>query len=114
MKNFAPGVILIISLLSCDDIEKYGKSSIITFNLKDNSRISEIKLSELGFSEIEYIPLESNDNCMIPAIDAMVLNWGGCRVIIIGDNILIKNWNTILKFKDDGTFISKKIGRAHV
>jgi hypothetical protein len=107
MKRITLCLILIVLLIGCKNTEKYEKSSIITFNLKDNSKISTLRLSELGFSEIKYIPLESNENCMIPSIEAMVLNWGSYRIIFVDDIILIKNWNTILKFKDSGAFINR-------
>jgi hypothetical protein len=49
--------LLIIVAISC---KSQDNNKIITFNLKDLPKISEVKLSDLGFEDIEYILLETN------------------------------------------------------
>ena len=54
--------LLILVTISC---KSQDNNHIITFNLKDLPKISEVKLSDLGFEDIEYIPLETNEQCII-------------------------------------------------
>ena len=48
-------------IISCQSANSKDKSQIRTFDLKELPKISEIKLSDLGFVDIEYIPLKTND-----------------------------------------------------
>ncbi|MGE5458584.1 MAG: 6-bladed beta-propeller [Methanococcaceae archaeon] len=89
--------IVSIGSVSVDD------SSIVTFNLKELPKVSEIKLSELGFADIEYVPLESNEQCMISGTDDLLT---GNKFIIGERNYIIQRYTTILEFNTDGSFIT--------
>ena len=66
--------ILIISLLmiNCRNANKKDGNQIKTFNLKELPEITNIKLSDLGFVDIEYIPLETNELSMISGINSVI------------------------------------------
>jgi len=101
-KNLKKFMILALFVISCQVTNNRDKNQIITFNLREFPKISTIKLSELGFVDIKYIPLETTDQSIISRINE----------IKIGDGFfLIKLFNTILKYQDDGSFITK-IGRV--
>jgi len=82
-----------------------NKDSILVFNIDKPGNISDISLSELGFKDIEYIPLETKKECLI----------GNIYKLYTGtDFYLVHNFGNILKFSSDGTFIAKigKQGRG--
>ncbi len=101
MKAIVKILIIIIGTASCQISTKKEESKIRTFNLREKPEISEIKLSDLGFVDIEYIPLETTDQSAIGRF--------GLRSVtdrfIIGDSFyIIKQFNSIVKFRDDGSF----------
>jgi hypothetical protein len=88
------------------------KNQIITFDLKKFPKITTVKLSDLGCVDINYVPLETNDQSFISGnFDLMSM---GFRIIAGKDYYIVKNFNTIKKFRDDGTFVAKigKEGRG--
>ena len=92
--------ILIISLfvMSCQNANNMNEKQIKIFDLKVLPKITEIKLSELGFIDIEYIPLETIEHSVISKINE----------IHVGNNyFLIKFLNQILKFQSNGSFVTK-------
>jgi hypothetical protein len=92
--------ILIFSLfvISCQNSNYSDKNQIITFDLKELTKITNIKLSDLKFDDIEYIPLETNEHCLFQGIyDLKVGN----------DFFLIDAFDRILEFKTDGSFVTK-------
>lgn len=92
--------VLILSLfvISCQNSNKKDENRIITYNLKELPEISKIKLSDLGFVDIEYLPLETNEQCMIPRIND----------IIVGKDYFLTHFFTkIYKFRSDGSFVAK-------
>jgi len=46
------------ALIVCNNIDFRKGNKIITFNLGNDLKITTIKLSDLGFEDIKYIPLE--------------------------------------------------------
>jgi hypothetical protein len=100
--------ILLISLLAidCQNAYKKDENQIKTFHLKGLPEITDIKLSDLGFVDIEYIPLETNELSLISKTNSVIHNWNG--KFIVGKNyFLIKYWTTILMFRSDGSFVSR-------
>ncbi len=62
-----------------------------------------IKLSDLGFKDIEYIPLETNESSIIGPDDVFLP-----IKIIAGENyFLINRFTSILKFQSNGSFQTK-------
>jgi len=99
--------ILIYSLLliCCKSTEKKDENHIKTFNLKELPKMTSVRLSDLGFEDIEYIPLETTENCLVDNINE----------INVGDRFyLIKSSSTIFKFQNNGSFVTKigTIGRG--
>ena len=100
--------ILIISLiaLSCQSEQNKDKNKIVTFDLKERPKLSTVKLSELGFIDIEYIPLETKESSFISWSNNPL---GRGKIRFGGRFYIVKNANNILKFRDNGLF-EKKIG----
>lgn len=97
-------VFLIFFALSCCTSEKnITNQEIVTFNLKKLPELSEVKLTELGFSDIEYIPLETISKSVVEDDNLILRN-----KLIFGDNIFIlKQLKTILEFQTDGKFVTQ-------
>ena len=97
--------ILIISLfvISCQNAKNKDKNQIVTFDLKVLPKITNVKLSDLGFVDIEYIPIETNEQSLITGSDDLFLG----NKIITGDRVfLIQHLNKILKFDSKGSFVT--------
>ncbi|MBN1186490.1 MAG: 6-bladed beta-propeller [Bacteroidales bacterium] len=99
--------ILILSLivLSCNDATKKVED-LKTFDLTSLSETSTLNLSDLGFKDIKYIALETTDSSLIqrkysPLSFYKILSGNGF--------FIIRQFTTVLKFRDDGSFI-RKIG----
>jgi len=74
------------------------EAQLSEFDIRNLSGVTEIKLSELGFSDIEYIPLETNQSCLLTRItDLRAVN----------DFFLVQYFTTIFKFDKTGKFITK-------
>lgn len=104
------GKILVSSLLiiCCRNTAEKSENQIITFDLRELPRISEVKLSDLGFVDIEYIPTETSEQSLITGSDDLITG----NKIIVGNNFfLIKHYTTILKFNNDGSF-ETRIGKV--
>jgi hypothetical protein len=108
-------LILILSLyplvISCQNSNNKDKNQIKTFDLKELPKQTLIRLSELGFTDIEYIPLETNEQSLISGTDEVFFP----IKIIVGENFYIINrFNTILKFHGNGSFQTKigNVGRG--
>jgi len=104
MKSFIK--ILIISLIinSCQSANNKEKSQIRTFDLKELPKISDVKLSDLGFVDIDYIPLETNEQSAIGRFDLRAVTH---RFIAGNSFFIIKLFNDIVKFQSDGTFLTR-------
>lgn len=102
-------IVLISQLLivSCQRTQKMAENQILTFDLSEVPKITNIALSDLGFVDIEYIPLETNELNLISGIDNIYFNDYNINKIIVGDGYyLIKNGERIFKFNDNGSFIT--------
>jgi hypothetical protein len=99
-------VFLIIFLIgySCKNVKHVDDSAIVTFDLKELPEISNLKLTDLGFVDIEYIPLETNAQSMISGTEDLLT---GNKFIIGERNYIIQRFTTILEFKTDGRFITR-------
>ena len=101
-------IIYFLILIGCN----LQQNELKTFNLCELPACRSIKLSELGFVDIEYIPLETNENSLIyDRIDPGSLF---DKIIAGKDFFIIKHFNSILKFSNKGSFVAKigKVGRG--
>ena len=74
--------------------------------IEELPKITQVKLSDLGFTDIEYIPLETKESSFFSCTNNLI--WGG--KLIVGDRFyIVLCGNDILMFKDNGLF-EKKIG----
>ena len=101
-------IIIILTLVSIgygfNYVTNVDDSAIVTFNLKKLPKVSNLKLSDLGFVDIEYIPLESNEQSMISGTDDLMLR----NKLVFGErDCIIQRFSTILEFKTNGKFITK-------
>jgi hypothetical protein len=98
--------ILILSLVafSCKIEQNKDRKAVMVFDLKKLPDASIIKLSDLGFTDIEYVPLESNEQCMISGTEDLLT---GNKFIIGERNYIIQRYTTILEFNTDGSFITR-------
>ena len=105
MKGLINIVIFYLFAIGCQNSNTNTEFNFKSFELKESPKTTGLSLSELEFKVIEYIPLESNDLCLIKSINE----------IRFGESFfLIKSFNNVLKFNIDGTFSSKigTIGRG--
>ncbi|MBN1790742.1 MAG: 6-bladed beta-propeller [Bacteroidales bacterium] len=106
-------LLLIISslfLVVCHNGCKYQENNpfeekeakIKEIKIPDIDKISKIKLSELQVTDIQYIPLETNPNCLLPDIDRYM-----SKIIANNAGFFINDWlnRRILRFSEDGKFI---------
>jgi hypothetical protein len=98
MKKFLIFLTISLFAICCRSTNIKDENQLITFNLKELPEITTLKLSDLGFVDIEYIPLETNEYSMIPRINDIKIGNGF---------FLIQHFNTILKFRTDGSFDTK-------
>lgn len=98
--------ILILSLvvLSCKPEQNKDKNKIVTFDLKNLPKVTTIRLSDLGFSDIEYIQLESNEQSMISGTDDLLMK---NNLVFSERNFIIHRFTTILEFNNNGKFITR-------
>jgi len=92
-------------LISCKNSNTKNEGLLVTFNLKELPDQTSLKLSDLGATDIQYIPLETNEQSVIPRINK----------IIIGKNyILTSSFANINMFRHDGSFVTKigTVGRG--
>ena len=88
-------------ILSCRNSNTQNKGPLKTFDLKELPELTDVKLSDLGFVDIEYIPLETNERCLITGSDDLIT---GNKIIVGNSFFLIQHYTTILKFNNDGSF----------
>lgn len=115
MNAFNKVLILSVVLISCYDFNINAQNPIKTFDLAKLPEQPTVKLSDLGFADIEYIPLETRTQSLISEINLVFFNEYSINKIISGDGyFIIKNGERVLKFKDNGSFIASigKIGRG--
>lgn len=91
-------LLLPLFMISCQHANNTYESQIKHFDIKELPKITDIKLSDLGFVDIEYIPLETNENSVISRIN---------EIKVGNEYFLIKFFNRILMFKTDGSYVTK-------
>jgi hypothetical protein len=98
MKRVIKLVVISLFLYSCRYTNETNENKLITFDLRELPETTSVKLSDLGFVDIEYIPLESNEQCVIPEIIE----------IIVGDDYYLTHFFTkVYMFQSDGSFVAK-------
>jgi hypothetical protein len=105
MKLILKILVFYFLLTSCQNANKKDNYQIVTYNIKDLKKNEKTLLSDLGFVDIEYVPLETKELSFIKGISDIKV----CK-----DFFLIKFYNTILKFQNNGSFVTKigKEGRG--
>jgi hypothetical protein len=80
-------------------------NQILSFDLNKLPEVKKVWLSDLGFEEIEYIPLMTNNHCVLEGtFDCNLL---GSKLMASKEFFLIKFFNSIVKFGNDGSFVAK-------
>lgn len=95
--------ILIFSLivLNCLIEQNKDRNKVMIFDLKKLPKVSSIKLSDLGFTDIEYIQLESKEQSMISGTDDLLMR---SNLVFSDKNFIIHRFTSILEFKNNGKF----------
>lgn len=75
-----------------------SESQILTFDLKKLPQQTTLKLSDLGATDIQYIPLETSEQSVIPNIRNMIIS---------KSYILIRYFSNVNIFRHDGSFVTK-------
>ena len=116
MKYSSPGLSVVLFLLliatSClSTNEKDTMKKTKTFDLSVLPKAGSAKLSDLGFVDIEYIPLETNAQSLISGTNNIFMP---VKISAVGNSYLIKRFNTILKFNRNGSFVARigTVGRG--
>ncbi len=115
MKALNKTLIITIFMICLHTTNIYAQEPIKAFDLTKLPKTSNVKLSDLGFVDIEYIPLETSTQSLISGIDLVFFNEYSINKIIPGDGyFIVKNGERVLKFRDNGSFIASigKIGRG--
>jgi len=111
MKLIIRFLIVFAIIESCQNSIRLDQSQIKTFDLTKRADISFLKLSDLGFIDIEYIPLETCEENSIGHFDIRTVTH---RFIDDNNFFIIKQFNDILLFQTDGSFVSRigTVGRG--
>jgi len=104
MKLYRKGLIILLFVFSCQGANNQENNAVKTFDLNKLPEVTGIKLSDLGFVDIEYIQLESIEQCMISSLDDLD---PGNKLVFGERNCIIQQYSTILEFKTDGKFITR-------
>lgn len=86
------------ALIGCNDIDFSKGNKIITLYLENDLKTTTVKLSDLGFENIAYIPLETNNQSLVSRIN---------KIRVGDDFFLLQNLNRLLTFRKDGSFLAK-------
>jgi hypothetical protein len=107
LRYFLPGFFLVLAACSNPDT----KPALTKFSLEPLAITTAVKLSDLGFSNIEYIPLETTAQSVIHRSFSFN-TWD--RLLIDSTSVIIKQFANILKFRSDGSFVRQigTIGRG--
>jgi hypothetical protein len=104
MKVFLKILIFSVFAISCQNADNKDNNQLITFDLKELPEVTGVKLSDLGFDDNEYIPLETNEQSIISGTDDLFMR----NKIVIGERkYLMQRFSTILEFQTDGKFITR-------
>jgi len=101
---------LTIIALGCNNENKRDDSEIPIFNIKEVSKITNLKLSDLNAVDIQYIPLETTEQSLF-SINNKLIAINPIKIVVGDGFYLVNYYNTIFKFLEDGSF-DLKIGKA--
>jgi len=59
-------------LISCKTSDSKVENPLLYFDLKEMPYKTTLKLSDLGATDIQYIPLETNEQSVIPRIQKII------------------------------------------
>jgi hypothetical protein len=102
-------IILLITfsvVFSCRKTQSGDDTIQAAFNFKERPEISNLNLTDLNFSEIEYIKLETTDSFFITCGNHPLASG---QLIVCDSFYLIQCGNDVLLFKENGLF-ERKIG----
>jgi hypothetical protein len=105
LQPFLRFILIIFVLISYTFFPKTVEGQPFIFNLKKLPDKSIIRLSDIGATEIKYIPLETTPQSVIPRIS---------KIIFAKDYFLTQSFADINMFRYDGSFVTKigTIGRG--
>jgi len=115
MKAVITIIIILLLAISCRNDRENDENQIKSYDLAKLPPLATVKLSDLGFTDIEYIPLETSEQSVISFTDNVLIGSIPPIKIVVGEGFyLIKQFNTILKFREDGSFVTKieAVGRG--
>lgn len=115
VQSFLAILLFAALIIGCKNSSPKFESSVLTFDLKELPEQSTLKLSDLGATDIQYIPLETNEQSVISFTDNVYLAGIPPIKVVVGEGFyLIKQGHTILRFQDDGSFVTKigTVGRG--
>lgn len=98
--------ILSIALLffGCRNSSTKNDNKLLTFDLRELPKPSAVTLSELGFTDIEYIQLESNEHSVISGTEDLITR----NKLAIGEKyFIIQRYTTIHAFQSNGRYLAK-------
>ena len=109
--NLTKVLFLFLFAISCLSSNEKTKKEITTFDLRVLPKSTSVKLSDLGFSDIEYIPLETNEQSLISGTNEIFFP---IKISAEENSFLVKRFTTILKFHSDGSFATRigTVGRG--
>lgn len=104
---------LFLFAISCSKTNQKTETETktITFDLSVLPKPTSVKLSDLGFIDIEYIPLETSEQSLISGTNEIFFP---IKKSVSENSYLIKRFNTILKFHSSGSFNTRigTVGRG--
>lgn len=89
--------------MTCQNEQNMDRNKVLIFDLKKLPKVTSIKLSDLGFTDIEYIQLESREHSMISGTDDLFMR---NNLVFSESNFIIHRFTSILEFKSNGKFIT--------
>ncbi len=103
MITFSKILIFSLIVLTCQNEQNMDRNKVLIFDLKKLPKVTSIKLSDLGFTDIEYIQLESREQSMISGTDDLFMR---NNLVFSESNFIIHRFTSILEFKSNGKFIT--------
>ena len=84
-------------LISCKTSDSKVENPLLYFDLKEMPYKTTLKLSDLGATDIQYIPLETNEQSVIPRIQ---------KIIRSKNCFLTQSFTDIKMFRNDGSYVT--------
>jgi len=91
-------LLLSVILISCKNSNPKVENPLLTFDLKKLPEKTTLKLSDLGAIDIQYIPLETKEQSVIPRIQ---------KIIRSKNYFLTQSFTNINMFRNDGSYVTK-------